>query len=365
MKKILLIFLIAPLFISIAYADAEYSEAAEIFGVEDMENYLSKDELAVGVNFKADGNYDINEILGRVWKYAVRTASSEIKSNVRFASELIAIAVAANLGAALCADTAYRNYIGICACSCASILLVGSVDSIVSQTAQALDELSGYSKAALPALFTAAAACGYAASSAAKYAAVTLAIDVMINIAHSVIIPLIYAYIAIVITNSLFSNSLLVYLSKICKWLATTIMTALTIAFSSYIGLTGLVTGTADAAAVRAAKTVISTVLPVVGGILSDASATVLSAAEMVKNSAGIFGLISVCVLCAGPCILLIIKYLILNFAAALADMMPDGKYSKLLSDISGAVGMMLGLLGCCAVMMFVSVTAGIKAVAI
>ena len=56
-------------------------------------------------------------------------------------------------------------------------------------------------------------------------------------------------------------------------------MTGMTIAFTAYINLTGLISGSADAAAIRTAKTLISTVLPVVGGIASDASSAVLAAA--------------------------------------------------------------------------------------
>ena len=142
-------------------------------------------------------------------------------------------------------------------------------------------------------------------------------------------------------------------------------MTAMTIAFSAYIGMTGLVAGSIDAAAIKTARTVISTSLPVVGGIISDASGAVLSAASVIKNSAGVFGLIAVCALCAGPFAVLSVRMLVLKAAAAASDMVPNSRLSGLISSVSAAMGLLLGLLGCCGIMLFISITAGIKAVSL
>ena len=47
-----------------------------------------------------------------------------------------------------------------------------------------------------------------------------------------------------------------------------------------YLTASGAIAGSADAAAVKAAKMTISRAIPVVGGILSDAAETVLAGAE-------------------------------------------------------------------------------------
>ena len=118
-----------------------------------------------------------------------------------------------------------------------------------------------------------------------------------------------------------------------------------------------------DAAAIRTAKTLISTALPVVGGIASDASSAVLAAAGVVKNSIGVFGLVAVAALCAGPFAVMSMKLLLLKAAGAVTDMLPYGGVSRLIWDIGSAVSILLGLLGCCGIMLFISTMAGIKAV--
>ena len=100
------------------------------------------------------------------------------------------------------------------------------------------NQLSDYSKAALPAIFTAAAACGAVGSASAKYAATCLALDVLMSLSQKLIIPLVYSYLALAVAGSVFPNYLLSNTAKLTKWMAVTVMTAMTIAFSAYIGMT-------------------------------------------------------------------------------------------------------------------------------
>ena len=83
----------------------------------------------------------------------------------------------------------------------------------------------------------------------------------------------------------------------------------------------------------------------------------------MIRNSAGVFSLIAVGAMCIGPFALLSVKMTLFKAAGAIADMMPNSRLSSMLRDTGTAVAMLLGLLGCCAAMLFVSFTAAIKAV--
>ncbi len=363
MRRLIILILLLPLFITTAYAQDVYEAAAEQTGVYDMERELEDEALDVSGRLKVDGSYDVQGALERLVKKLLSELKAELHSSLSFAAGLAAIAVLCSLSCALCGSSKIQAYVELAGCGVAAAALLGNVDGIVAQTLSSMEALSDYSKAALPALFTASAACGAVSSSAAKYAAVCLGLDILMSAAQSVIIPMINAFLAVSVAGSIFPNSLLTNVSRLTKWLAATIMTALTIAFSAYIGMTGLLTGSVDAVAVKTAKTVISTALPVVGGILSDASSVVLSAAAVIRNSAGIFGLIAVCAMCAGPFVMLSVKMLILRAAAAVTDSVPNARLSRLLESVSTAMGLLLGLLGCCGIMLFISLMAGIKVV--
>lgn len=367
MRTVLLSLMLLPLFILPAYAEDKdiYEQAAQETGVYAMEADLPEAVKTISGDMRIDGSYDASNALERLWKSLIYSVNEQLHENLRMASGLIAIAVLCALAGSVCGSKPIRDYINLAGCCAAAISLLGGVDGIVAQTVEALNQLSDYSKAALPAMFTAAAACGAVSSAAAKYAAVCLALDVLMSMSQKLIIPLVYSYLALSVASSVFPNSLLSNTARLTKWLATTAMTAMTIAFSAYIGMTGLISGSVDAMAIKTARTVISTSLPVVGGIVSDASAAVLSAASVIRNSAGVFGLIAVAALCAGPFAMLSVKMLILKAAAAASDMVPNGKLSGLISSVSTAMGLLLGLLGCCGIMLFISIMAGIKAVSL
>jgi len=83
-------------------------------------------------------------------------------------------------------------------------------------------------------------------------------------------------------------------LADLLKWLMTWGLKIILYLFTGYIGLTGVVSGTTDAAAMKAAKLTVSGMIPVVGGILSDASEAVLIGADAAKNAVGIYGMLAV-----------------------------------------------------------------------
>lgn len=364
MKKLLVFLLLLPLFSATCYAEELYDDAAEDLGLYSVENELQGEEKEIIGELDLGGSYDTGGALSRLFKSLLEKFSAGLKEELKSVFAVAAISVFCAAGMSVCAEKGMGEYISMAACVAVAAMAAGSMDGIVSTAVSALNRLSDYSKAAMPAVFSAAAACGAVVSSPAKYAAVCLSLDVLMSVSQKLVIPLIYCYIAISITNSVSPNSLLSAAGRVVKWTATTVMTGLTIVFSAYIGLTGLITGSTDATAVKTAKTVISSSLPVVGGIISDAAAVVLSAASVIKNSAGVFCLVAVCALCAGPFAMLSVKVFLFKISAAVADMIPGGRLSGLLNDIGTAMSMLLGLVGCCGIMLFFSFMAAIKVVA-
>ena len=140
-------------------------------------------------------------------------------------------------------------------------------------------------------------------------------------------------------------------------------MTGSALAFTAYLGMSALISTSVDAAAIKTARSVISGALPVVGGMISDASAAVLSAAAVVRSCTGVFGLIAVCAICAGPFAVLSVKTFLFKTVAAVAESLQSSRMQRLLSGVGGSVAMLMGLLGSSAVMLFLSFTIAMKAV--
>ena len=213
MKKALLTALLAliimPLFAGGAYAEALSEKAAGATGATAAEQALPESVRGISGRIEADGQYDAPGALERLWRKMLDTAAQEIKENLQSASALAAIALCTALASSLSPGGTAQGYISIAGVGAAAALLVGSVDSLAAQTVSALGLMSDYSRAALPAVFTAAAACGAVVSASARYAAVCIAIDVLMAAAQKFVIPLVYAYLALALCGALFENPLL------------------------------------------------------------------------------------------------------------------------------------------------------------
>ena len=155
-------------------------------------------------------------------------------------------------------------------------------------------------------------------------------------------------------------------LQSIAKGIRKFIVWGLTIllsAFTAYLTLSSVISGTADAAALRVAKFAISGAVPVVGGILSNAASTILVGASILKNTIGIFGTLAVFALCITPFIQIGIQYLLYKAAAFFAEMIDQTGLARLMDEIGGAFGMILGMTGACALLLIISLIMSISAV--
>ena len=87
-------------------------------------------------------------------------------------------------------------------------------------------------------------------------------------------------------------------LAALLKGTIVFLLTAGLLAFVGYLTASGAIAGSADAAAVKAAKMTISRAIPVVGGILSDAAETVLAGAGVLRGTVGVVGMLVVLAIC-------------------------------------------------------------------
>ena len=349
MKKLLLIIVFAVILTGSCHA--------ELYDENELRGALPEyaDELM------GDDTADTDKSLGALAAELKDSISENMGSALKKAIAIIAVAMICSMLNVFSEDTPY--YVSLGGCAAIAIISIADVNSFINSSADALNTISVFSKTLLPALCAAGAACGTLGSATAKYAASVLFMDAFVTTAQYVIMPLIYAYLAVHIAAVSMYNKSLASVSKLIKWLCTCLMTLIALAFTVYIGLSSVIASGGDAVASKFTKTAISTALPVVGSIISDAASTVVAGAEALRNSVGVFGMLAVLAICVVPFAVMGINYLAYKAAAAMIQVFRADKLSSLADGIGNAIGMLLGLIGCCAVILFISIGISIKAV--
>jgi len=227
--------------------------------------------------------------------------------------------------------------------------------SMIRLGEETIRSLSEYGKLLLPVMTGAMAAQGGASTSAGLYAVTAFLDSVLSSMLSGLILPVMYLFLGLAIANAATGIALLGKLRDFCKWLMTWVLKSALYVFTGFLSVTGVVSGATDAAAMKAAKIAISGAVPVVGGILSDASEAVLVGAGILKNSAGIYGLLTVSTLFLVPFFQIGSQYLLLKATGSLCASLDDGAASKLILDFAGGMGLVLAVASVQTVLLLVS----------
>ena len=244
-----------------------------------------------------------------------------------------------------------------------AITLIAASDtaSMIGLGKEAIGRMDVFSKVLIPTMSAAAIACGSYTGAAARQAATLLFSDLLITLISRVLIPVIYIYIAVTAATAALGNRGIAAMAGLMRRGVKGVLTAILVLFTGYLSLSGAAAGTADAVTLKTTRLAISSMVPVVGGILSDATETVLVGAAAVRNALGIFGTLVVLGFCVGPFLYLGAQYLIYKMVAVLASVLHQGTLSELIDQIGTAFGLVLGMLGSCALLLFISLISTIS----
>ena len=329
------------------------SEALDLEGLEDAAgDYLPDVDLEAGVGL----DQGLQAILD--------TGSSQlfgvVRKAVRSAVLLLTVVLLCGLAEGLYAGTGTgltADVVTVVGALAITAIAVADANTLIGLGTEALDHMAVFSKVLLPTVTAAAAAAGSPSGAVARQLATMLFSDVLITLITRLLLPLVYAYIAAV------GNEGLKRISGALKWVVTAVLTTVLLVFVGYLTVSGVIAGSADAVTVKAAKFTMSSLVPVVGGILSDAAETVLAGAGILKNAVGVFGMLAVLAMCVAPFLQLGIHYLAYKAAAALSATVSGGRVAGLIDQIGGAFGLVLGMTGSCALLLLISLVSAITAV--
>lgn len=243
------------------------------------------------------------------------------------------------------------------------VLLLKSADSMISLAVQTVGEISEYGKLLLPVMTTAMAAQGSVTTSAALYTGTAIFDTILSSLISKLLAPMIYLFLALAAANSAIGEELLKKLRDTLKGFMVWVLKTVLYIFTGYISITGVVSGTTDAAALKAAKLTISGVVPVVGNILSDASEAVLVSAGTVKNAVGLYGMFAVLAIWMGPFLKIGAHYLMLKAAGTVCSIFGSKQMTDLIQDFSSALGLLLAMTGTVSLMLMISMICFMKGV--
>lgn len=241
------------------------------------------------------------------------------------------------------------------------LLLLEPANSLINLGTNAVTELSEYGKLMIPVMTAAMAAQGGVTTSAALYTGTIFFITLLTTFITRFIIPALYIYLCLCVANCALEQDMLKKARDFVKWLMTWSLKWVLYIFTGYISITGVISGTVDTSALKAAKIGISGAVPVVGSILSDATETILLSAGAMKNAAGVYGIFAVLAVCVGPFAQIGAHYLLLKVTSAVCNVFGHKPSAELIQDFSTGMGFALAMTATTGMLLLISLVCYMK----
>ena len=323
----------------------------------DVERALPRE---AGQLLKDVDHWDVNsfpEGLCAIWNHLRKDVNTVLRRQTRGAVSVLLVAVLCGLVSGFQKGVGDESrFLPMAGGLAVTALTAGSLDSLMGAGTAVMEQMNTFSKALLPTLAAVSAISGGAVGATLRQIATVFFADLLLGLIHGLLMPMVYLYAGALAAGCCLADKRLTAVAELLKTVCTKLLTAALLTFTLYLTVGGIFAGTVDSARVRVTKTAISGMIPVVGGIIAEASETVLAGAGLLKGAIGVFGLLGVLALCAYPFLQLGIQYLLYKLTAFLASVIGDTDLCGLIGGLGGAFGLILGMVGSCALVLLLSV---------
>ena len=363
MRKILTVILIFLTLTGSVHATDISDELYEQLPLADLEEAVPEEAERFMNGISPMQPIDFMSGIKSVFEQAIHQSKNSFGKNLHTMLRIIIVLILCQLTEAVFGGERQRIVVwtGVVALM---MLCLTDLNTMIGLGTHTIQSLSQFSELLLPVMAAAASASGNVSGGSCLYTVSIFFFHMLVKLGEQFIHPVILAYIGISAADTLIQGEKLKGLNELLVLLIEKGIKGIVFLFTGSLTITGILSGTADAAALKATKSAITMIIPVVGSMIANASETVLHAGMLVKTTIGTWGLVVVMAILLLPFIQLAISWLTFKITAAMGSIMGVG-FSKLLNSISRAMGIILGLVGSCGLIVMISCCCMIKMVSL
>ena len=240
-------------------------------------------------------------------------------------------------------------------------LIMTNFSSIITEMKTAVQNLTGFANTLIPLLITLMITTGNIVSSGMLQPILLLMVTFISNFMTNILIPIALVATALGIISKISDQAQVGKLSKFLNssmvWILGTVLTL----FVSVTSLEGGLTASVDGVTAKAAKTAISSVVPVVGSILGDAVNTIMGCSNIIKNAVGVVGILVIIAICIRPIIQLAALTITYYLGAALCEPIADQKVVGIMEQMGGTFKIFLAVLFALTVLLIIGIAIVMK----
>ncbi len=366
MKKILLIFLLVFLFsLPVAAEGDTYRDTYESSGAQQLEQALDSN---VREFLKSNGidpsdsdwvsNLSVKNVFGHILELLRGGFKKPLRSGAAIMGIVLITAAFTSFGTLTKGfePALYAAALAVCA------IVSGDIWSSVSSAVNAIKGCSTFMLSFIPVFAALIALSGNAVTSASMSALLLGATELVSYISSFAVLPLMGGYLALSISTGvsplLRSSGITDFIKRISIWVLSLCSTL----FVGILGIQTTVNAAADNLAMRTAKFILGTSVPVAGAALSEAVSTISASVMLLRSSIGIYGVVALAAIFLPTLTELLLWRATLMITSSVASLFSLEKISGILKAVDTMLSVLVGILLLVAGMFIISLTVVITA---
>jgi stage III sporulation protein AE len=295
--------------------------------------------LPVIINHIREGNLDFawRDLINNLLKYLFQ----ELLAVSSLLGKIIILAVVSvvlkNLGTAFEGGTISKLAYAITYLAMITIAL-GSFTIAVNAARDAIDQMVSFMQSLMPVIFTLMVAVGGLTSAALLHPAIVVALGVFGTLTNDIVFPIIYLSAVLSIVGHISDSFQVSRIASLLRQVGIILLGLFLTLFVGALSLYGIAGSVADGVALRTAKFLAGSFIPVVGKMMADAVETVVGASLLVTTALHLLAVLVILAMAAFPGLKILAIAIIYKVAAALIQPFGDNQMAEALDSMGNSL---------------------------
>ncbi|AOQ24265.1 Stage III sporulation protein AE [Moorella thermoacetica] len=235
-------------------------------------------------------------------------------------------------------------------------LALASFTIAVRTGGEAIDNMVSFFQSLLPALITLLAATGGITTSTLLQPVLIYAVTIIGTLMHNVLFPLLYLTAVLTVVSQIADRFQVAKLAGLLKQVTMLGLGAMMTVFTGVLSIYGVAGSVADGVGLRTIQFATDALLPVVGGMLSDAVETIAGTTLLLKSAVSLVGVAIIFFLAAFPMLKILSLLVVYKVAAAVVQPFGEEKLAEALDGIGGALTLVFACVAVTGLIFFMAI---------
>jgi len=238
-----------------------------------------------------------------------------------------------------------ENNFSIVGVLCISSAISAPIIVCLEQSREFIEKTADFIRVFVPSFAAVMFASGHNNTAMGYQTTMIVAAEFVSTFLLNTVISLLYLFLAFSIACKIAGEYSLDIITKSLRSIVTWSLTLVVSVFIALITIKGIIGVSADSIMLRTGKFFVGSFVPAVGAALSEATSTLQKSVGLIKNSTGVFGIITVVLYFVPTLIKVLVYKFCFNITSAISKLLGVNSVSELLCDVASVLNLIFSVI--------------------